>query len=180
MDNMSLDRLIIDVVLSIPQKIYEVLSSVWGVVLSSLVFCATFLGDRFPLIVYIAVAILIDAGWGVATSVKTKKFIFSKLLSKSAIKIAAYISLYALVALAEKGFTGGDFMLTSSIIASILIAAEIWSTLGHIAIHSPNFVVVKILRKYLIGEMSKKTGIPEDELLKILNDDKAGTNSISE
>lgn len=177
---MTLNQIIADVVNSIPQKIYEILSSWWGWLLTILVFCGTFLGDRLPLLVYIGIAVLFDALWGVSTAVKAKRFIFSKLLTKSAIKIAAYVSVYALVALIEKGFTGGDFMLTSSGIAAVLIASELWSILGHIGIAYPDFVVVRLLEKYLIGEMSKKLGIPEDELKEILKrrrDDKKPNNT---
>ena len=107
-------------------------------------------------------------GWGIATARKAKKFVFSKLIAKSAIKIAAYVSIYALVALVEKGFADG-FMVTSSVMAAILISSELWSILGHISIAYPNFTATKIIRKYLKGEMSKKLGIPEDELDDILD-----------
>lgn len=177
-ENMSLQELIYDVVCTLPQKIYDVVSNTWGVILSSLVFCGTFLGDRLPLLVYITAAVLVDAIWGITTSKRAKKFIFSKLIAKSAIKMAAYISIYALVALIEKGFADG-FILSSSVIAAILISSELWSILGHIGIAYPDFIVVKLLKKYLKGEMSKKLGIPEEELDELLNKKKNDTNSIN-
>ena len=167
-EEMNLNTIFTDVLNSIPQKIYEILSSVWGWLMAAGVYCATFLGDRLPLLVYITIAVVIDAVWGIATARKAKKFIFSKLIAKSAIKIAAYVSIYALVALVEKGFTDG-FMVTSSVMAAILISSELWSILGHISIAYPNFTATKIIRKYLKGEMSKKLGIPEDELDDILD-----------
>ena len=166
--DMSLQDIITDVLDKIPQKIYEVLSSGWGIALSCLVFVGTFLGDRLPLLAYIGIAVLIDGIWGVITSTRAKRFIFSKMLAKTAIKIAAYVSTYGLVALIEKGFTDGEFILTSSSIAAILIASELWSVLGHIGIAYPDFLPVKLLKKYLKGEMSKKLGIPEEELDEML------------
>ena len=168
---MNLNRIIADVVTNIPQKIYEVLSNWWGKLLTLLTFCVIFLGDRFPLLVYIGVAVLFDALWGINTARKLHKFIFSELITKSAIKIAAYVSVYALVALAEKGFTDGNFTVTSSIVAAILITSELWSILGHIAIVVPDSLIVKLLRKYLKGEMSKKLNISEKELDEILKKD---------
>ena len=166
--DMNLSQIITDVVNNIPQKIYEVLSNWAGVLLSSLVFCGTFLGARLPLLAYIAVAVTIDGIWGVVTAKKAGRFIFSRLLAKSAVKIAAYSSIYALVALIEKGFVGSEFTFSSSVIAAILIASELWSTLGHISISNPDWLVTKILRMYLKGEMAKKLGINEEELDKVL------------
>ena len=167
-EEITLNSIFLDVINSIPTKIYEVLSSIWGKILATITFCGMFLGDRLPLFWYITFAIIVDAVWGVATSLRFRKFIFSKLITKSAIKIFAYVSIYALVALVEKGFSGGDFIFTSSIIAAILISSELWSILGHIGVAYPDFMVIKILRKYLKGEMAKKLGIPEDELDEIL------------
>jgi hypothetical protein len=59
-------------------------------------------------------------------------------------------------------------MLTSSVIASILITSELWSILGHIGIAYPDWLVIKLLKRYLKGEMSKKLDIPEEELDNIL------------
>ena len=177
---MTINQIIVDVVNSIPQKIYEVVSTSWGQILALFIFCGSFLGDRTPLMVYIGLAILADAFWGIYTAIKAKRFIFSKLLVKSAIKIFAYVTVYGLIALIEKGFADGEFMVTSSAIAAILISSELWSILGHIGIAYPDFLVVKILKKYLRGEMSKKLGIPEDELDEILKqrkDDKKTDNN---
>lgn len=170
-EEMNLNSIFTGVLSSIPQKIYEILSSGWGWLMTACIYCATFLGDRLPLLVYITIAVVMDACWGIATARKAKKFLLSKLIAKSAIKIAAYVSVYALVALIEKGFADG-FMVTSSVMAAILIASELWSILGHIAIAYPNFLATKILKRYLKGEMSKKLGIPEDELDEILNNKK--------
>ena len=174
---MTLNQIIADVVTGIPQKRYEVLSNGWQACLAAGIFCGAFLGDRLPLLLYITIAIVFDAMWGINTAKKAKKFILSKLFTKSAIKIGAYFSVYALVALIEKGFTNGDFMVSSSIIAAILITSELWSILGHIAIAHPDFLVVKLLKRYLKGEMSKKLGIPETELDDMLNNkDKQNNN----
>ena len=180
--DITLNRIFLDVVNSIPTKISEVLTTTWGKFIAALIFCGSFLGDRLPLLWYIAAAILIDALWGISTAIKAKRFIFSKFITKSAIKIFAYVSIYGVVALVEKGYTDGEFMVTSSIIASILITSELWSILGHIGIAYPDFLVVKLLRRYLKGEMAKKLGIPEDELDKILykKDDKATDNPETE
>lgn len=171
-ESMELNKIFADVADGILQKIYEAFSVGWKAISTGLIFCATFLGDRLPLLWYITIAVVVDALWGVSTSVKAKRFIFSKLLAKSAIKIAAYISIYALVALVEKGFTDGEFMFSSSIIAAVLISSELWSILGHIGVRYPDFMVIKILRKYLKGEMAKKLGIQEDELDEILYNNK--------
>lgn len=178
-EDMSLSQIITEVANSIPQKIYETLSTWPGALMSSLVYCGMFLGGRLPLLAYIAIAVTIDGLWGVSTALKADKFIFSKLLAKSAVKIAAYSSVYGLVALVEKGFTDGNFMVGSSIIAAILISSELWSTLGHIAIRVPDWLPIKILKLYLKGEMAKKLGIPESKLDEVLSADKNKHNNES-
>ncbi len=166
--DMTLMDVFEDVISTIPTKIYDVLSTVWGKFITLMVFCGSFLGDRLPLLYYIAIAIAIDGAWGIATALRSGRFILSTLIKKSAVKIFAYVSIYGIVALIEKGYTSGEFMITSSIIASILIASELWSTLGHIGIAYPDWLVVKLLKRYLKGEMSKKLNIPEEELDDIL------------
>lgn len=166
--DMTLMDVFKDVISAIPEKIYDVLSTVWGKFITMMVFCGSFLGDRLPLLYYISIAIAIDGAWGIATALRSGRFIFSTLIKKSAVKIFAYVSIYGIVALIEKGYTSGEFMITSSIIASILIASELWSILGHIGIAYPDWLVVKLLKRYLKGEMSKKLDIPEEELDKIL------------
>jgi len=166
--DMTLMDVFKDVIGSVPAKIYDVLSTVWGKFITLLIFCGSFLGDRLPLLYYITIAIAIDGAWGIATALRNGRFILSTLIKKSAVKIFAYVSIYGIVALIEKGYTSGEFMITSSIIASILIASELWSILGHIGIAYPDWLVVKLLKRYLKGEMSKKLDIPEEELDKIL------------
>lgn len=168
--NMSIERIIFDTFQGIPAKIMAVLSNFWSWIMSVFVFIGAFLGDKLPLLAYISVAIVIDALWGISTARRAGRFIFSTLIKKSAIKIAAYASLYSLVALVDKAF-GDTFMITSTAMASILIVSEMWSILGHIAIAKPNLIAVKLLRKHLRGEMARKLGITEDEIEKIINDE---------
>lgn len=171
-DNMNIQNQLLDIVVSIPQKIYEVLSNLWTALGAVIIFCGVFLGERLPLLAYIGVAVLVDCIWGVATAKKVGRFIVSKLIMRSALKIAAYVSIYGLVALIEKGFTDESFIISSSIVAAILIISELWSVLGHIAIAYPDFVVVRLLKRYLRGEIAKKLGIPEEEVDDILNNNK--------
>ena len=167
-EDMNLNTIFTEVLNSIPQKIYHSMSSIWGSIGTAAIYCITFLGDRFPLLVYIAIAVIIDGLWGISTARKAKKFVLSVLITKSAIKIGAYTSLYGLVALIEKGFSDG-FMFASSVMAAILIFSELWSTAGHIAIARPDLVATRIVKKYLAGEMAKKLDINEKDLDKILN-----------
>lgn len=169
-DNMSIEKMTFDILHNIPLKIASVLSNFWSGIVSIFVFIGSFLGDKLPLLAYISVAILIDALWGISTAKRAGKFIFSTLIKKSAVKIAAYTSLYALVALVDKAF-GDAFMITSTAMASILIVSEMWSILGHIAIAKPNMIAVKILKKHLRGEMARKLGISEDKLDEIIDNE---------
>lgn len=168
--DMSIEKIVFDTFHGIPMKIAAVLCNFWSGMLSVFVFIGAFLGDKLPLLAYISVAIVIDALWGISTARRAGRFIFSTLIKKSAVKIAAYASLYALVALIDKS-CGDTFMITSTAMASILIVSEMWSILGHIAIAKPNLIAVKILRKHLRGEMARKLGTTEDEIDKIINDE---------
>lgn len=175
--DMTLYQIIEDVVKDIPQKLTLTLSNWVGVALSAFfAFCGAWLGDRLPLLGYIGVAILIDAIWGIITSRRAGKFIFSRLLSKSGVKIGAYVSLYAIVALAEKSFGEGEFMLTSSVLAGVFIASEGLSILAHISIIAPDWSIIKLLRKVLKGEIAKKLGISEEEVDSIWSEKKEEKN----
>ena len=72
-EDMNLNTIFTEVLNSIPQKIYHSMSSIWGSIGTAAIYCITFLGDRFPLLVYIAIAVIIDGLWGISTARKAKE-----------------------------------------------------------------------------------------------------------
>lgn len=166
---MSKAKAVASVFLTLMAKIHNVYSHVIGYAISIGVFIATFFGDRIILWYYIMGCLAFDLFWGIWSASKLGNFTLSLCLSKTAMKLAIYFSLFTMVYLAETAFVG-NMQIATRAFCMILCSAEIWSTLGHILIVHPDTPIVKLLGKYLIGEISKKTGIPISKLKKQLGD----------
>ncbi len=150
-------------------KILAALSSVGGWLLSIIIFCSSYFGEsRSQMAIIVLVSICIDLGWGIASAVKRKQFVLSQCIVKSAMKIAIYWTIFTMICLSEIGLND-DWFVGSSVACSILVAAELWSVFGHILILNPNTPAIRLLSKYLQGEMSKKLGIEETQLDEIMN-----------
>jgi hypothetical protein len=162
-------RLLIKTFENVGVKILAAFSSVGGWLISLTIFISTYFGEARTNMGYIILAaICFDLGWGIASSMKRKQFVLSQCITKSAMKIAIYLSIFTMICLSEKGLNE-DWYISSRVGCAILCAAELWSVCGHILILSPNTPVVRLLSKYLQGEISRKLGIEESKIEEIMN-----------
>lgn len=148
-------------------KVTDMFSHLAGWWLAVMIFASTYCGHQMILIHYVLICILVDMIWGIAAYVKIHKFVLSQAITKTAIKIAAYITIFTLVTMGEHVLSDSWFI-ASRVTCATLCAAELWSSMGHILVVQPNMPVIKLLRKYLAGEISRKLGIEVDEVNEIL------------
>lgn len=146
----------------------KLLSSKLGWLLTSLSGIVTFFAsERYAFIVVLS-AIFIDAYFGASVSVRSGKFLMSKLMRATIFKITAYGACLIMVFMLEKlvheeGFVGVKMA------AAWALACEFWSASANILIVWPEATFFKIMRRHLQGEMAAKLGVPVDD---ILTDDK--------
>lgn len=146
----------------------KVLSSKLGWLLTGLSSIVTFFASEQYAFIVVLCAIFIDAYFGAAVSLRTGKFLISKLMRATIFKITAYGACLVMVFMLEKlvheqGFVGVKMA------AAWALACEFWSTSANILIIWPEAAFFKIMRRHLRGEMAAKLGTDIDS---ILTDDK--------
>lgn len=162
-----MQKLILSTLTHISLKIVDTFSHLAGWWIAAMAFAATYCGHQLVLIHYVLVCILVDMLWGIAAYIKIHKFVLSQAIAKTAIKIAAYITIFTLVTMGEHVLNDSWFI-ASRVTCATLCAAELWSSMGHILVVQPRMPVVKLLRKYLAGEISRKLGIGVEEVNDLL------------
>ena len=126
-------------------KLSVVLSTAWGWVVG-----------------FTVVAVVMDAAWGIASSVKQGRFTKSELMRDSLSKLAVYGSVILLFILIDKLLGVGNG-LSTSVICICIILVELWSTAASMLICFPNMPFLQLLKKALVGEIASKLNVkPED------------------
>lgn len=153
---------------NVADKVIRVITSLSGWLSSSVVFILTwvagFIGDTREMCVYfVMVAVLLDFFWGMASSIKRGTFALSIGITKTAVKLAMYISIMAIVVLSEKAIAD-EWNLIFRLVSSVLIVAEAISVAGHMLIIKPDMPVIRLLWKVLKSEVAKKLGIEVSDI----------------
>jgi hypothetical protein len=157
MNNTLLSELIGIIPASIA-KINSIFNYTVSKALLGMTFLATCLGPGIQVIHYVLAAALLDLMWATVANVKTKRFILSICISKTAFKLAMYLSAIFMVAMVERNMIGSSDNITR-VVGSLFCAADLWSVLGHISRVNPDLRIIKAIRKYLSAEVERKTGI---------------------
>lgn len=138
----------------------------------------TFIADYFAGHVFICFLVvfitIMDAAWGIAVSVKQGKFTLSELARLTIVKLAIY-------GCTLSAFVGLDKMIgeviSASIIGAIIVLIELWSSCASMLILYPQMTFLRLLKKYLTGEIASKLGVEPNEVeetLKTLEKNKKG------
>lgn len=143
-------------------KIAHMLSTVGGWLLALAVGFVDFLGGEKISFMVVGIAVLLDLVWGIAAAVKRGEYIFSEAARETFTKLFAYGSVLVAVLLIERLTHGGTFLATR-ILCIIAASCELWSVCANILIVKPGFPFVRLFRKYLAGEISKKLNISTEE-----------------
>ena len=150
-------------------KVAAVFSNAWGWIITLCTAFANFLGDEKTSFLVVFVAILLDLIWGMAAAVKKGEYILSEAIRETFTKLLAYGSVLALVLLIEKLTHDGTFIATR-VLCVISASCELWSVCANILIVKPGFPFVRLFRKYLAGEISKKLHITAQEYDELMED----------
>lgn len=144
-------------------KLAEVLSTIWGWVLALVLMAANFLAGYETMVGFTACAVVMDAVWGIASSVKQKRFAKSELARDSFNKLAVYGSVILLFILIDK-LLGVNNGLTTSVICICIILVELWSMAASMLICFPHMPFLQLLKKALVGEIASKLRVKTEDV----------------
>ena len=152
------------------------LNTLWGFVIGFFILLGSLMVEN-QLAFYAAfTAIMFDLFWGVAASIKQKRFVLTKLLKKTFVKLFLYASVFIMVMLIEHGLKE-DWYLGTRIVCTFAACCEMWSAFANMLIVKPNFPFVSLLRKSLAGEIANKLNLSKEEVEKELIKEKKNDKS---
>ena len=146
----------------------ELFSHVVGYVMVALIFILSTFGDKVILFNYILVCMIIDLFWGMLSNAVKGTFGLSKCFVRTAIKMATYLSLFAVCVLIEQVMYKEISLLTRTI-STVLCSAELLSIMAHILIIRPDTPILKLLTKYFKMEIAKKLSIHKNDVEEAFN-----------
>lgn len=145
------------------EKLFEALSTTWGWALCVFMFIVNFIVGYEMMISFVVAAVVLDAIWGIASSIKQHKFTLSELGRNSFGKLTVYATAILLFIFIDK-LLGAQNNLPTSIICVSIILVEIWSTSASMLICFPNMPFLQLLKKALTGEIASKLNVSPSEV----------------
>ena len=112
-------------------------------------------------------AVVMDAVWGIAASLKQGRFTKSELARDSFSKLSVYGSVILIFIFIDKLMGVGNG-LTTSVICIGIILVELWSTAAIMRICFPKMPFLQLLKKALIGEIASKLNVKTEDVEKAL------------
>ncbi len=150
------------------ERLGEIMSSVWGWVLCGLMVLVDYV-TGYGMMVNIAVmAVVIDAVWGIASSLKQGRFALSGLARNTLGKLAVY-GCAVLCFIGIDRLLGMDAGLTTSIICACIVLVELWSASASMLICFPQMPFLQLLKRALVGEIARKLHINPEDVEDVLN-----------
>lgn len=153
----------------IMEKVWQIFTTLYGWIIMLFVGFVDFLGDEKTAFLVVGITIVFDLVWGIAAAVKRGEYIFSEAGRNTFTKMFAYGSVLVLVLLIEKLTHGGTFLATR-ILCVIAASCELWSVCANILIVKPGFPFIRLFRKHLAGEISKKLNISTEEYNELMQE----------
>lgn len=158
----------------IGMKLLSILSTAWGWAVGLVLLLIDFIAGHEMAVGLVVFVTLMDAVWGIAVSIKRKKFAISELARMTVGKLAVY-------GCAMLAFIGLDRLigmtLTASVIGAVITLVELWSTSASMLILFPNFLFLKLLKKALTGEIADKLGIDPSQVEEVLADSRRASDA---
>lgn len=157
------------VLFNIGASITTVLSTIYGKLLTLILFIGAYFTSISGLIYTILILTIVDAIFGIRVSMKMygKNSILSSKLRQTLYKIFFYLMFIMLSFMVEYQLAK-DSIITAKIIFAIMAGVELWSIAANGLILHPNFPFLKLFSKYLSSEIGKKLNINSEEVDKIL------------
>ena len=154
-------------------RFHEILSSVWGWLLTLLMVGLDYVAGYGTMLKIAVMSVIIDAVWGIASSVKQGRFALSELARDTLAKLAVY-GCAVLCFIGIDRLHGISDGLTTSVICILIVLVELWSASASMLICFPHLPFLRLLRKALTGEIARKLDIAPEEVEEVLN----GINTI--
>lgn len=155
-------------------KLLSILSTAWGWAVGLVLLLIDFIAGHEMAVWLVVFVTLMDAVWGIAVSIKRKKFAISELARMTVGKLAVY-------GCAMLAFIGLDRLigmtLTASVIGAVITLVELWSASASMLILFPNFLFLKLLKKALTGEIADKLGIDPSQVEEVLADSRRASDA---
>lgn len=150
------------------QKLMSILSTVQGWALAVVLMLLDYVGgNKFSVGLAVAVT-LMDACWGIAVSIKMKRFALSELMRLTLGKLAVYGCVILAFIGVDKSY---EMSITTPTICVVISLVELFSSMGSMLILFPHFVFLKLFRKALTGEIASKLNIEPEEVENVLYGD---------
>ena len=148
-------------------KLIDALSTSWGWLIGAIMFVVNLVVGYEAMISFVVLAVVIDAFWGIASSLKQHKFTLSELGRNSLGKLAVYGTSMLLFIIIDKllGINNG---LPTNVICVSIILVEVWSTSASMLICFPNMPFLQLMKKALTGEIASKLNVPPSEVEEVL------------
>lgn len=143
---------------------YKLMTSTYGWLLAVISAVGTFFAPEKLSFLFVAVAILLDALFGIMVSASLGKFMLSKLMRVTFFKFTAYGAALAVWFMIETLAHDSNYIAVK-VVAGYALACEFWSMSASILILWPEATFFKILRRYLKGEIAAKLGQQVDDIL---------------
>lgn len=144
-------------------KLCDALSTVWGWCVAVGVVLADFISGYEMSVQFVVIVTMLDAVWGIAVSVKRKKFALSELGRDTIGKIAVYGTALVSMIMVDKQ-VALDTKITTSIIAAAIILVELWSCCANALIIFPNMPFLRLMQPVLTGEIARKLNMDEKDV----------------
>lgn len=146
-------------------RLPNALSSGWGWATLIALSVIDYIGGHSFVVFLVVSATLIDAVWGIAVSLKRGEFTKSELARLTISKLLVYgCTMFIFIGL-DKFI---DSVVPASVIGAAIILVEFWSSCASMLILYPNFLFLRLMKKWLTGEIASKLGIPEEEVKEMM------------
>lgn len=169
------------VLTNIGASLTSILATLYGKLIVLLVFVGAYFASIAGMVHIMIALVLVDAFFGIAVTVKKKGvgYIVSSKLRSTLYKMFFYLIFLVFTFLVEFQITGVDCV-TPKLIFALIAGVELWSIAANALILTPNFPFLRIFKKYLASEISKKLSISPEEVKELLDntpkDDTEGTS----
>ena len=155
---------------NIGTSITALLSTLWGHFVILIMFVLGYFSSIAGLVHVVLALVVIDLIMGISVSVKIngKGSILSSKLRNTVFKLFFYLLFLIFTFLVEFQITGIE-CITPKIVFAVMAGVELWSIASNALILSPNMPFLRIFKKYLAQEISKKLDMTSGEVENFLN-----------
>lgn len=150
-------------------KVLKPLDTIGGWICTFVTFFLSFLGEGVNLLIAMLILVMMDAIFGTWVSIAQGKGFESRRLRETTVKFLVYFGLQIAAVILDK--VALFDLLCMRAITALIVVCETWSVLANITILHPNFILGKLLKKYLSSEMANKLGMDKEEVEQIMDEE---------